>query len=178
MRDPYTAGHQRRVTDLAVAIAQAMNMEEKDIEGLRVAGLMHDIGKLAIPAELLSKPSRLTEIEFELIRRHPETACGILGTVEFPWPIPEIVMQHHERMDGSGYPRGLKGDEILLEARILAVADVVEAMSSHRPYRPARGETEALAEIRHGAGSSYDPDVVSSCVELFEQGEFSFEKVT
>jgi len=176
VRDPYTAGHQRRVTELSVAIAEVLDLDETRIEGLRVAGLMHDIGKLAIPAELLSKPSRLTETEYDLIRGHPETARSILGTVEFPWPISEIVIQHHERLDGSGYPNGLKGDGILLEARILAVADVVEAMSSHRPYRPALGIEEALAEIRNGAGERYDASVVEACVELFESGKFQFSE--
>ena len=176
VRDPYTAGHQRRVTELAVAIAEALDLDETRIEGLRVAGLMHDIGKLAIPAELLSKPSRLTEAEYGLIRGHPDTARAILGTVEFPWPIPDIVTQHHERLDGSGYPKGLKEEEILLEARILAVADVVEAMSSHRPYRPALGIEEALAEIRNGAGVRFDASVVEACVELFESGKFQFSE--
>ena len=174
VRDPYTAGHQRRVTELAVAIASNLGLEEARVEGLRVAGLMHDIGKLAVPAELLSKPSRLSETEYGLIRGHPQTACDILQTVEFPWPIPEIVIQHHERLDGSGYPNGLKGEEILLEARILAVADVVEAMSSHRPYRPARGIDKALEEVREGAGTRYDTEVVDACLEVFEGGfEFS-----
>ncbi len=176
VRDPYTAGHQRRVTELAVAIAGALELDETRIDGLRVAGLMHDIGKLAIPSELLSKPSRLSEAEYSLIRGHPETACSILEPVEFPWPVSEIVIQHHERLDGSGYPKGLKGDSILLEARILAVADVVEAMASHRPYRPARGIDEALAEIRDGAGTRYDAAVVEACARLFESGEFGFEE--
>jgi len=176
VRDPYTAGHQRRVTELAVEIAERLGLDEKRIEGLRVASLMHDIGKLAIPAETLSKPSRLTETEYRLIQDHPQTARNILKTVEFPWPIPEIVMQHHERLDGSGYPNGLKGDEILLEARILAVADVVEAMSSHRPYRPARGIDEALAEVREGADTRYDAAVVEACTELFEIRGFAFSE--
>jgi len=173
VRDPYTAGHQRRVTALAVEIANVLELEDTRIEGLRVAGLMHDIGKLAIPAELLSKPSRLTETEYSLIKGHPETARSILDTVEFPWPIPEIVLQHHERLDGTGYPNGLEGDGILLEARILAVADVVEAMSSHRPYRPARGLDEALAEVRSGAGERYDASVVEACEAVFAEG-FTF----
>jgi len=174
VRDPYTAGHQRRVTELAVAIASTLGLSPHRIEGLRVAGLMHDIGKLAVPSELLSKPTRLTDVEYRLIRSHPETACDILGTVDFPWPIPEIVIQHHERLDGSGYPNGLRGDEILLEARILAVSDVVEAMASHRPYRPARGIDEAIAEIRDGAGTRYDETVVDACVDLLESGRFAF----
>jgi len=173
VRDPYTAGHQRRVTALAVEIANVLELEDTRIEGLRVAGLMHDIGKLAIPAELLSKPSRLTETEYSLIKGHPETARSILDTVEFPWPIPEIVLQHHERLDGTGYPNGLEGDGILLEARILAVADVVEATSSHRPYRPARGLDEALAEVRSGAGERYDASVVEACEAVFAEG-FTF----
>ena len=176
VRDPYTAGHQRRVTELAVAIAGELDLDEKRIEGLRVAGLMHDIGKLAVPAELLSKPSRLSETEYSLIQGHPETACEILGAVEFPWPIPDIVIQHHERLDGSGYPNGLKGDEILLEAQILAVADVVEAMSSHRPYRPSLGTDKAIAEVRDGAGTRYNDQVVEACAQLFETGRFDFSE--
>jgi len=176
VRDPYTAGHQRRVTELAVAIATALELDGTRIEGLRVAGLMHDIGKLAIPAELLSKPSKLSSVEYNLIQSHPESACTILETVDFPWPIPEIVVQHHERMDGSGYPKGLEGEEILFEARILAVADVVEAMSSHRPYRPARGIDEAVAEIRDGAGTRYDAVVVDACTRLLESGSFAFSE--
>ena len=176
VRDPYTAGHQRRVTELAVAIAGELGLDEKRIEGLRVAGLMHDIGKLAVPAELLSKPSRLSETEYRLIQGHPETACDILGAVEFPWPIPDIVIQHHERLDGSGYPNGLKGDEILLEAQILAVADVVEAMSSHRPYRPSLGTEKAIAEVRDGEGTRYNVQVVEVCAELFESGRFEFSE--
>jgi len=176
VRDPYTAGHQRRVTELAVAIAEKLALEKQRIEGLRVASLMHDIGKLAIPAETLSKPSRLTDTEFRLIQEHPGTACSILDTVEFPWPIPDIVIQHHERLDGSGYPKGLAGDAILLEAKILAVADVVEAMSSHRPYRPALGVERAIAEIRDGAGVRYDPEVVEACTDLLESGAFAFEE--
>jgi putative nucleotidyltransferase with HDIG domain len=176
VRDPYTAGHQRRVTRLAVAIASALGLDDARVEGLRVAGLMHDIGKMAIPAELLSKPSRLSPVEYELIRSHPKTACDILKTVEFPWPICDIVLQHHERIDGSGYPNGLKGGDILLEARILAVADVVEAMSSHRPYRPALGLEAAMTEIRDGAGTRYDAQVVATCTDLIERGEFELSE--
>ncbi|MEA3238735.1 MAG: PAS domain S-box protein [Candidatus Bipolaricaulota bacterium] len=174
MRDPYTARHQERVTNLACAIAREMSIPEGQIEGIHAAGLMHDIGKIAIPAEILTKPSQLSELEFQLIRRHPEVAYSILKNVEFPWPIAQIVLQHHERMDGSGYPNGLKGDQILLEARILAVADVVEAMSSHRPYRAALGLDAALDEIKQGKGRLYDPDVVDACLALFEKG-FTFE---
>jgi putative nucleotidyltransferase with HDIG domain len=174
VRDPYTAGHQRRVTDLAMAIAKRLGLTPSQMEGLRVAGLMHDIGKLAIPSELLSKPSRLTETEFGLIQTHPNAGQSILQGIEFPWPVTDIVVQHHERLDGSGYPQGLAGDAILKEAKILAVADVVEAMASHRPYRPARGIDQALAEIREHAGIRYDEDAVTACVELIESGEFSF----
>ena len=173
VRDPYTAGHQRRVTELAVAIARKLELDAIRVEGLRVAGLMHDIGKMAIPSELLSKPSKLSDLEYRMIQDHPQTARGILSTVEFPWPIGDIVLQHHERLDGSGYPSALSGDEILLEARILAVADVVEAMASHRPYRPARGIDQALREIRDGAGTKYDERVVEACTLLFESGEFA-----
>ena len=174
VRDPYTAGHQRRVTDLAVAIAGRLGLTAFQLEGLRVAGLMHDIGKLAIPSELLSKPSRLTATEFGLIQTHPEAGQSILRGIEFPWPVTDIVVQHHERLDGSGYPHGLTGDGILKEARILAVADVVEAMASHRPYRPARGIDQALSEIRDHAGEKYDADAVEVCVNLIESGAFSF----
>lgn len=178
VRDPYTAGHQRRVSELAVAIAHRLNLPADRIEGLRVAGLMHDIGKLAVPSEVLSKPTRLTETEYALIQEHPATAGNILASVEFPWPVADIVLQHHERMDGSGYPRGIRGDAILLEARIIAVADVVEAMASHRPYRPALGVDPALKEIQSGSGTRYDAAVVAACVELFESGEFSFVQLS
>ena len=175
VRDSYTAGHQRRVTELALAIARRLGLSEDRLQGLRVAGLMHDIGKLAIPSEILSKPTKLSEVELKLIQAHPEVAWNILNTIDFPWPIAEIVVQHHERIDGSGYPKGLHKEEILLEARILAVADVVEAMSSHRPYRPALGVDAALAEIRAGRGRRYDEQVADACVGLLETGEFSLD---
>lgn len=175
-RDPYTAGHQRRVTELAVAIARRMDLDPDIIEGTRVAGLMHDIGKLAIPAEILSKPSMLNNMERSLIETHPQAAYDILQTVTFPWPIAQIVLQHHERIDGSGYPRALKKDEILIQARILAVADTVEAMASHRPYRPALGIDAALKEIETSRGTKFDPDVVDACLALFRDGAFAFEK--
>ncbi len=175
VRDSYTAGHQRRVTELALAIARRLGLSEDRLQGLRVAGLMHDIGKLAIPSEILSKPTKLSEVELKLIQAHPEVAWSILNTIDFPWPIAEIVVQHHERIDGSGYPKGLRREEILLEARILAVADVVEAMSSHRPYRPALGMEAALAEIRTGKGKRYDEQVADACVGLLETGEFSLD---
>jgi putative nucleotidyltransferase with HDIG domain len=175
VRDSYTAGHQRRVTELSLAIARRLGLSEDRLQGLRVAGLMHDIGKLAIPSEILSKPTKLSEVEFRLIREHPEVAWGILNTIDFPWPVAEIVVQHHERIDGSGYPKGLHKEEILLEARILAVADVVEAMSSHRPYRPALGVEAALAEVRAGKGIRYDEQVADACVGLLEAGDFALD---
>jgi len=174
VRDPYTAGHQRRVTELAEAIALEMELPEDQIAGIRVAGLMHDIGKMSIPAEILSKPSKLSDAEFELIKAHPSVAHDILKTIDFPWSIAEIVLQHHERLDGSGYPQGLKRDEILIEARILAVADVVEAMSSHRPYRAKLGFDAALEEIEKNKGTLYDPEVVDACLWLFAEEQFEF----
>jgi PAS domain S-box-containing protein len=174
-RDPYTAGHQRRVTELAVRIGQEMGLVHDRVDSLQVAGLMHDIGKISIPAEILSKPTRLTDIEMELVRGHPQMAYDILKNVEFPWPVAEFVLQHHERIDGSGYPNGLRGNEIRLEARIIAVADVVEAISSHRPYRPARGIGAGLEEIERNTGRLYDPDVVAACVRLFRKKGFRFE---
>jgi len=174
LRDPYTAGHQRRVTELAVEIARAMGMEETRIKGIEAAGLMHDIGKMAIPAEILSKPSALTSMERALIESHPQAAYDILKAVSFPWPLAQIVLQHHERMDGTGYPRGLREDEILPEARILAVADTVEAMASHRPYRPSLGIGAALKEIKDRRGTRYDPAVVDACLRLFLDQGFSF----
>jgi PAS domain S-box-containing protein len=174
-RDPYTAGHQSRSADLARAIAAQMGLPQEKIEGLRMAASIHDIGKLSIPAEILSKPSRLTNIEFSLIKEHARMGYEMLKDVESPWPLAEIVYQHHERMDGSGYPRNLKGDEILMEARILAVADVVEAMASHRPYRPAIGIEEALEEIEKNKGTLYDDVVADACLRLFREKGFQLE---
>ena len=174
--DPYTAGHQRRVTHLACAIANEMGLPQEQIEGLRMAGLIHDIGKISVPAQILSRPGPLNDLEFGLIKTHSQVGCDILNrTIEFPWPVAQIVLQHHERMDGSGYPAGLSGEEILLEARILAVADVVEAMASHRPYRPARGMDKALEEISQNRGVLYDPKVVDVCLKLFTEKGFKFE---
>ena len=171
-KDPYTAGHQRRATNLARAIATKMGLSEEQIDGICMAGVIHDIGKISVPGEILSKPGRLTDIEFSLIKTHSQVGYDILKPIEFPWPVAQIVLQHHERIDGSGYPAGLKSDEIMLEARILAVADVVEAMCSHRPYRPARSIDEALGEIRQNRGVRYDPEVVDACLSLFSDEGF------
>jgi HD-GYP domain-containing protein (c-di-GMP phosphodiesterase class II) len=173
MRDPYTAGHQRRVGKLSSAIATRMSLPADQIDGIRMAADIHDVGKIYVPAEILSKPGQLTEIESSIIRTHPRVGYDILKTIEFPWPIAAIVHQHHERIDGSGYPNGLSGEAILLEARIVCVADVVEAMSSHRPYRPAHGIEMALDEISRGRGRIYDPQAVDACLALFRQDGFS-----
>ena len=169
MRDPYTAGHEMRVSHLACAIAAEMGMDAGHIEGLRVAGLLHDIGKLYVPAEILSKSGMLTQAEFNVIKAHPQAGSEILKTINFPWPIAAMVRQHHERLDGSGYPDGITAPDILLEARILAVADVVESMASHRPYRPSHGLPIALQEITRHVGTHFDPAVVAVCVRLFEE---------
>jgi putative two-component system response regulator len=174
MRDPYTAGHQRRVAELATAIARELGMGDSQIEGLSLAAAIHDIGKISIPAEVLTKPARLTSVEYQLIQGHVESGYEIIKDAKFLWPIGDIILQHHERLNGSGYPNGLKGDAILLEARIVAVADVVESMLSHRPYRPALGLDAAMAEIEAGKGILYDPAVVDVCVDLFRKKEFDF----
>ena len=174
MRDPYTAGHQKRVTELTHAIAIEMALPEGQIEGLRLASLIHDIGKIRVPGEILSKPGKLSHVDFGAIEIHPQVGHDILKSVEFPYPVAQIVLQHHERMDGSGYPWQLKGKEILLEARILAVADVVEAIASHRPYRPALGINKALEEISQNKGALYDPKVVDTCLKLFKEKGFKF----
>lgn len=172
-RDPYTAGHQRRATDLARAIGEEIGLSKDTIDGIRMAGVIHDLGKVYVPADILNKPGRLTKDEFMLIKRHPEAGYDIVKYVEFPWPIGQIVLQHHERLNGSGYPHGLKGSEICIEARIIAVADVVESMASHRPYRPALGIDRALEEIQKNRGTFYDPDVVDACVRLFCDKKYS-----
>jgi PAS domain S-box-containing protein len=169
-RDVYTAGHQRRVAQLACTVAEEMGVSEGQIRGLRMAGLVHDVGKMYVPGEILSRPTRLTEPEFAMVKIHPQAGYDILKTIEFPWPVAKIVLQHHERIDGSGYPQGLLGEEILLQARILAVADVVEAMLSHRPYRPAHTLREALDEISRNAGRLYDPVVAATCLRLCDKG--------
>ena len=171
-RDPYTAGHQIRSADLARSIATDIGLPQEKIEGIRMAGSIHDIGKLSVPAEILSKPTKLSEIEFSLIKEHARRGFEMLKNVESPWPLAEIVYQHHERMDGSGYPRNLKGDAILIEARILAVADVVEAMASHRTYRPGLGIDAALNEIEKNSGLFYDKAVVDACLKLFREKGF------
>ena len=176
-RDPYTAGHQQRVAQLAAAISVEMGLPEAQVRGIHLAGIIHDLGKIQTPAEILSKPGKLSAVEFSLIKEHPQTGYEILKDIEFPWPIAQIVLQHHEKLDGSGYPHGLKGSEILLEARILSVADVVEAMSSHRPYRPGLGVDAALAEIGNGRGTRYDPDVVDACVRLFKEKNYNLKQV-
>ncbi len=168
-RDPYTAGHQARVSQLAVSIANEMNLDERIIEGLRLGGMVHDIGKVYIPSEILNRPGKLSEIEFSLIRTHSQVGHDIMANVAFPWPVAEMIYQHHERMNGNGYPCALKGEDILLEARILAVADVLESMSSHRPYRPALGIEKGIEEIQHGAGDYYDVNVVAACLRLFDR---------
>ncbi|MCK9229676.1 MAG: PAS domain S-box protein [Syntrophales bacterium] len=175
-RDPYTAGHQQRVAELAGAIAREMGLDEDQVEGTIVAATLHDIGKIYEPSEILSKPDVLTDIEFLMMKVHPEIGYDILKNIDFPWPVARIVRQHHERIDGSGYPDGLTGTDILIEARIIAVADVVEAMASHRPYRSALGIESALKEIRSKAGIAYDRDVVNACVRLFKKKGFTFSK--
>ncbi len=173
-RDPYTAGHQRRVADLARAIATEMKMPEDQVDGIRLAGVVHDVGKIAIPSEILSKPGSLTELEYNLVKKHPEVGYDILKNIDFPWPIADIVFQHHERLDGSGYPQGIRGDQILLEAKILSVADVMEAMASHRPYRAAVGIEKAMEELDGNKGTLYDAAVVGICLDLFKKKKFEF----
>jgi len=171
-RDPYTAGHQQRVADLARAIASEMDLPAHQIDGIRMAAAIHDLGKMAVPAEILSKPTTLKKAEFELIQDHPQAGYEILKDIVFPWPIARIILEHHEKMDGSGYPNGLVGENILLESKIITVADVVEAMASHRPYRPALGIDAALAEIEKNKGTLYDTDAVDACLRLFREKGF------
>jgi putative nucleotidyltransferase with HDIG domain len=174
-RDPYTAGHQRRVSSLARAIAQEMGLPKDTIDTIRMAGSIHDIGKISVPVEILAKPGKITDIEMSIIKVHAQSGYDILKDVELPNPIAEIVLQHHERLDGSGYPQGLKGDQIFLETRILAAADVVEAIASHRPYRPSLGINAALEEIEKNKGILYDEKVVEACLKLFREEGFKFE---
>jgi len=175
VKDPYTAGHQQRVSQLTTAIAKELNLSPDKIEGIRIASLIHDIGKIGLPTEILSKPGKLTDIEFSLIKDHSQIGYDILKSIDFSYPIAQIVLQHHERLNSSGYPNKLKGDEILLEARILGVADVVEAMSSFRPYRPALGIDAALEEISKNKGILYDPKIVDACIKLFKEKGFKLE---
>jgi putative nucleotidyltransferase with HDIG domain len=174
LRDPYTDGHQKRVALLATAIAKEMGMPDDTITGIRLGSLVHDVGKIRIPSEILSCPRKLTKIEMDIIKTHLEAGYEILEGATFPWPVARMVMEHHERMNGSGYPKGLKGDEICMEARIIAVADVVEAMTSFRPYRPALGIDAAVDEIRKGRDTLYDPQVVDCCIRALEKAHFQF----
>jgi putative nucleotidyltransferase with HDIG domain len=174
-RDPYTAGHQLRVAQLACAIAQEMGLSEDQMEGIRIAGLLHDIGKISVPSDILSRPGQMTDLETDIIETHAQVGYEILKMIEFPWPVLDAVLQHQERVDGSGYPAGLSGDKIILEARILAVADVIEAMSSHRPYRPTLGMDRALAEITDNRGIRFDPAVVDACLRLFTEKGYKIE---
>jgi HD-GYP domain-containing protein (c-di-GMP phosphodiesterase class II) len=173
-RDPYTSGHQQRVADLAKAITGELKLTEDQRESIYMAAAIHDIGKISLPAEILAKPIQLSDIEISLIQAHAQAGYDILKGIEFPWPIADIVLQHHERMDGSGYPQGLAGDNILLGARIIGVGDVVETMASHRPYRPSMGMDKALEEIAHHSGTLYDPVVVDACLKLFNEKRFVF----
>jgi putative nucleotidyltransferase with HDIG domain len=175
-RDNYTAGHQVRVAHLAVAIAEELSLEEVRIEGLKLAAEVHDIGKIGIPAEILTKPGALSELEYKIMQTHPSSGYDILKNIDFPWPLAEIVAQHHEKIDGSGYPEGLRGDDILLEAKIICLADAVEAMASHRPYRPALGIDAALEEIERQRGTLFDENVVDACLRLFREKGYLLEQ--
>ncbi|MEN9784436.1 MAG: hypothetical protein RJA24_1779 [Pseudomonadota bacterium] len=175
MRDPYTAGHQYRVSQLAIAIGREMGLSEHTVNGLELAGMVHDVGQINVPAEILCRPGKLSTNEYLLIKQHPQTGYATLKDIQFPWPIATIVLQHHERLDGSGYPQGLKGDQILLESRIMAVADVTEAMSSHRPYRPARTLDAVIDELQSGSGTRYDKAAVDACLTLLREKGFSFK---
>lgn len=177
-RDPYTAGHQTRASALAVAIAQELGLDKEQIEGIKVAGQVHDIGKIQIPSELLTKPTKLTDIEYQLIQTHPQTGYEIVKNIHFPWKIADIILQHHEAIDGSGYPNGLKEDDILLEAKIISVSDVVEAIASHRPYRAALGVDYALNYIEENKGVLYDTEVVDACLKLFREKNYILPKVS
>jgi PAS domain S-box-containing protein/putative nucleotidyltransferase with HDIG domain len=174
-KDPYTAGHQRRTAELATAIAREMKLSEDKIESIHMAGIIHDLGKIAIPGEILSKPGELNDIQISMIKTHPRVGYEILKNIDFPWPIAQIMLEHHERLDGSGYPDGIKGKKINLESKILAVADVVEAIISHRPYRAALGIKSALEEIESNRGKLYDPEAVDTCGKLFKKDGFMFE---
>jgi putative two-component system response regulator len=175
LRDPYTAGHQRRVEQIATAIAHELQLPQRQIEGIDLAAVVHDVGKIHIPSEILSRPGKINDVEFTLIKQHPDMGYEILKGIDFPWPIAEMVRQHHERIDGSGYPKGLRGDDILLEARILAVADVIEAMASHRPYRAGLGIESALEEIEKNRGKLYDPLIADAALKVFRENGFKLD---
>ncbi len=174
LKDPYTAAHQKKVALLSSAIAKEMNLSEGQIESIYIAAMIHDIGKISVPSEILSKPDSINEAEYTLIKNHPEIAFETLKDIESPWQTTEIIIQHHERLDGSGYPFGLTNEDIIVEAKILGVADVIEAMSSHRPYRPSLGIDHALEEIVKNKGKLYDPKVVDACVSVFNEKNFNF----
>ena len=175
MRDPYTAGHQKRVSQLVSAIAKEMELSDDTQDCLKIASIIHDIGKIVVPVEILTKPFELNKFEISLLHNHPKSGYDILKTIDFPWPIADIILQHHERLDGSGYPKGLKDDDIHLEAKILAVADVVEAMASHRPYRASKGIEQALAELEKNKGILYDTKITETCLKLFREKNFEFK---
>jgi HD-GYP domain-containing protein (c-di-GMP phosphodiesterase class II) len=174
-KDAYTAGHQRRTTEIARAVAFSMGLSKQLIDGIRMAGVMHDLGKISVPAEILSKPGQISEFEFSLIKQHPQAGYDILKGIDFKWPVADIVLQHHERLNGSGYPYNLQGDQILLEARVIGVADVIEAMASHRPYRPSLGIDDAFEEITMNRGTLYDPDVVDATIDLFTKKGYQIQ---
>jgi putative nucleotidyltransferase with HDIG domain len=175
LRDPYTAGHQLRVAELACAIGQELKLDEDAIYGLRMASVLHDLGKITVPAEILTRPGRLNDFEYGIIKNHVQAGYDIIKKIEFPWPLADIVLQHHERIDGSGYPRGLTGEEIMLEAKILSVADVFETIASHRPYRPSLGINRAVEELSTNKGVLYDKNVATACIHLVEEKRFKFE---
>jgi putative nucleotidyltransferase with HDIG domain len=177
IRDPYTSGHQRKVADLATNIAREMKLDDTRIDQLRMAAMIHDIGKMYVPSDILSKPGRLSDIEFSLIKTHAQSGYDIVNGMDFPGVVAQAILQHHERLDGSGYPNRLKDEDTILESKILAVADVIEAMASNRPYRPALGIDKALEEISKNRGNLYDPGVVDTCLELFNSGRFEFKSV-
>lgn len=174
-RDPYTAGHQRRVAQLACAIARKMGLPAQQVYGIHIIGVVHDIGKIAVPGDILSKPDKLSADELSIIKTHPQVAYDVLKNLDFPWPVAETVLQHHERLDGSGYPNGISGEDIILEARILCVADVVESMVSDRPYRPALGMEKAIREIVRNKGVLYDSEVADACSKLSANGGFKLD---
>ena len=173
-RDPYTAGHQRRVADLARTIATEMGLSGNAKDGIRTAAMIHDLGKISVPSEILTKPAKLTDLEFSLIKTHAWSGYDIIKDIDFPWPVARMILEHHERIDGSGYPNGLKGEQLLLESRILAVADVVESMASHRPYRPGLGIEKALEDIEKNRGILYDAEAVDACLDLFRTKSYAF----